>query len=67
MLNLTKIIGIEFDGIDRADYPDFVDSYISRGFIEENGQFRELTENELEYLNEECADFKYEKLIDWLY
>lgn len=67
-LDLSKISDIEFENIDFRDSPDFVDSFIGKAFIGyPNGGSRELTEEELEYLNNERREFVYEKLMEYLY
>lgn len=53
---------IEIENIVPSDYPDFVDAYISYATL--NG--RELTENELDELNED-SQFVYEQVIKYLY
>lgn len=75
MLDLNKIEDIEFSSIDYSDYPKFSDAYIinavypaienPRPGISED--WRELTENELEYLNFEEREFVHEKLWEYLY
>ena len=62
-LDLSKIEDIEFDGINHNDYPDFCDAFISSATY----QNRDMTEEELEILDEEYRDFVYEKLMDYLY
>ena len=61
-MNLTKINNIEFDGIDHKDRPDYCDAYI----LSADYDGREMTEQELEELNDD-RDFFYEKLLDYLY
>ena len=62
-LDLSKIEDIEFDGINHNDYPDFCDAFISSATY----QNRDMTEEELEVLDEEYRDWVYEKLMDYLY
>ena len=62
-LDLSKIEDIEFDGINHEDYPDFCDAFISSATY----QNRDMTEEELEVLDEEYRDWVYEKLMDYLY
>lgn len=64
MIDTTKLTDIEIDGIDTSDYPDFCDSYISFAKIEENGIWRDLTEEELEELNTKYPEFVYEKVVE---
>ena len=66
MLDLTKIVDIEFDGIDHSDYPDYSDVFISRAFIKEDGHWLELTDKELDWLNDQ-REFVYEKLMEWIH
>lgn len=48
-----KLIGgIEVDGIDYRDYPDFCDSYISDMEVKDSGEWRKATEEELDEINE---------------
>ena len=62
-LDLSKIEDIEFDGINHEDYPDFCDAFISSATY----QNRDMTEEELEVLDEEYRDWVYEKLMDYLH
>lgn len=62
-LDLSKIDNIKTCGIDMSDYPDFSDAFILSA--EYDG--REMTENELEELNENHRDFVYEKVIESIY
>ena len=54
-VDLTKLDCIEVDGIDTADYPDFVDAFIS--YAEIDG--KELSDEQYDYVNEQY-DFVYE-------
>lgn len=62
-LDLKKIEDIEFDGIDHHDSPDYCDAFICRASYEG----RELTEDELNNINDNERDFVYEKLMNYLY
>lgn len=55
-LDINKVTYIEVEGIDFADYPDFVDSYAVAG---EYGN-RELTDEELDYINDVHYEFVQE-------
>jgi hypothetical protein len=70
MLYYPNIINVEFDNIDYHDAPDFCDAYIvSASIIDRTNpttDIRELTDEELEELNED-REFIYEKLIDYIY
>ena len=48
-LDYSKISNVFVDGIDSNDYPDFCDAYIESADYDN----REMTEDELEILNEE--------------
>lgn len=61
-LDYSKLNNIELDGIDRSDYPDFCDAYISGGYYGN----RRLTDTELDLLNED-RDFVYNAVQDYLY
>lgn len=57
-INLLNVEQIQFDGIDYTDYPKFCDAYISSARYEG----RELTELELEDINDNQKDFVGKKL-----
>ena len=60
-LDYKLITNITFGGIDSSDYPDFSDAYIESA--DYNG--RELTEEELESVNEDIG-YWYDELIQEL-
>ena len=62
-INLNKIDNIVFDGVDKKDYPDFVDAFVMSADM--NGY--PMSQEELDDLNENHLEFVYEKLIDQLY
>lgn len=62
MLDYSKVTDIEIGGIDTKDYPDFCDAYISNATY----HGREITEEELEELNED-GDFVYQQVIKHLF
>ena len=64
MINLdyAKISGVEVDGIDTADYPDFCDAFIA--YAEYDG--KEMTDEQLDALNED-GDFVYEAVQNYLF
>ena len=72
-LDLERVCDLEFEGIDGADYPDFCDTYISAGsyIISEKGEdkikLRYLTDEELEWIQDEHPNWTYTKLEEWLY
>lgn len=53
--------------IDTKDYPDFCDAYIEEAWYEnDDGNFVELTEKELDELNED-RDFVYQATLDQIF
>ena len=62
-IDLSKLENIELDGIDHRDYPDYVDAFISSATYEG----KELTDQELDYINDNERDFVYELVIDYIY
>lgn len=67
-LDIKRVYDIEVEDVDTGDYPDFSDAFISYAtYKEDNGTYRELTDEELEYLNEEHTDVVYDAVIDYLY
>ena len=61
-LNNLEVTDVEVDGIDMKDYPDFVDAYIDSAKFVSSG--KELTDVELEQLQEQNADKFYEDVVD---
>ena len=61
-MDLKKITDIVVEGIDKADYPDFCDSFIESAYYDG----KPMTEEQLEELNEN-KDFVYECIINKLY
>ncbi len=62
-LNLSQIENMEFEGVDFSDYPDFVDAYLVSADIDG----RELTEEEIDYLNDEHYEFVNESVFDSIF
>lgn len=62
-LDLRKIDNMEFEGIDFADYPDFVDAFLVAA--DYNG--KELTEEQIDYINDEHYDFVNERVFSSLF
>ena len=63
-VNNREVCDIEIEGIDTKDYPDFCDAFISVAYWKDTGE--ELTEEELEELNED-RDYVYEEVLSYLY
>ncbi len=60
---LSQLTDIEVDGIDTCDYPDFCDAFISAGAVETwDGEYRDLTDEEINWINDNCPDFVYESV-----
>ena len=64
-LNINAVVDIEVDGVDVKDYPDFVDAYVSYAYSTELE--RELTDDELDYLNEQCPEIAQELAYDTVF
>lgn len=62
-LDLNQIDNIEVDGIDTRDYPDFTDSFI--GYADYKG--KEMTDEQLDCLNDNYSDFVYEATMNHLF
>ena len=61
-IDTSQVEDVEVDGIDTRDYPDFCDAFI----LEATYKGREMTDEELEALNED-SDFVYDKVMESLY
>lgn len=59
-IQIEEIEGIEFD-----DYPDFCDAYAVSAYWEDTGE--ELTDEELEILNDDHNDLVHEATYDKIY
>ncbi len=55
---------LELDGIDTTDYPDFADAFVVTAFFMDG---TELTEHELELLQDNYPDRIYELVIEQLF
>lgn len=60
-INLSKVDNIVIEGIDRKDYPDFVDAYIVSA--DYNGI--EMNDDEIENLNKD-SEFIHEQVLKQL-
>lgn len=63
---LDELDDIEIDGVCHNDYPKYTDAYISNATIFDGFNQRELTQEELELVNEDY-DFVYKKVMDYLF
>lgn len=62
-LDFKKIDNMEFEGIDFSDYPDFVDAFL----VAADYDGIEMTEEQIDYLNDEHRDFVNERVYDSLF
>lgn len=65
-LNLKQVFGVEVENVQMSDYPDFCDAYISKAYYQNSRGSRELTEEELDKLNEN-GEYVYQQVMDFLY
>jgi hypothetical protein len=61
-MDLKKVSNLLFEDVDKKDYPDFCDAFISSADLDEVP----MTEIELEELNED-REFIHEQLMNYLY
>ena len=59
-IDLSKVKYMQFEGINMRDYPDFCDAFLS--YAEIDG--RPLTDEELDYINDNHHDFINENVYD---
>lgn len=62
-IDLTKLTELEFDGIDHNDYPDYCDAFLSYAYYID----RELTDEEIDYINENHCYFINENIYDYIF
>lgn len=62
---LDQIDAVEVDGINMRDYPDFCDAYISYAEWKDTGE--PLTEDDLDWINDNAGDFVYDTVIGYIY
>ena len=63
LVDTLSITNPVISGIDTNDYPDFSDAYLESGEI--NG--RELTEEQLDFINSNCCDWVQEMAMKQIY
>lgn len=63
MIDVKKLDDVQVDGIDFRDYPDFCDAFLVYATYEG----RELTEKELDEVQEENPDWFYEQVEKAIY
>ena len=65
---LSQLVDIEVDGIDTSDFPDFCDAFIASAAVETwDGEYRELTDEEIDWINDECSDFVSEQVYEHIF
>ena len=62
-LDLNKIDNMQFDGIDFSDYPDFCDAFCH----DADYDGVQMTDEQLDLLNDKYRDFVYESLYQSLF
>ena len=63
--NFKNIQNVELGG--EFDFPDFVDTYIESADYYEDGELRELTEEELEWIDDEYSCEVYELITEIIF
>lgn len=58
----AQISNIEIDGLDRHDYPDFVDAFIMDAKVDG----RQATDEELDQMNDD-GEFRYDQVMESVY
>jgi len=62
-IDIKKIDNMEFEGIDFKDYPDFVDAFL----VAADYDGKEMTEEQIDYINDEHYDFVNEQVYDSIF
>ncbi len=62
-IDLSKLTELSFDGIDTKDYPDFCDAFLESAYYID----RELTGEELNYINENETAFINENIYHYIF
>jgi len=66
--DIKMVCDLEFDGIDGSDANDFCDAYLSAATYEyPDGTLRDLTEEELEWIQDENGCWFHEQLLEHIY
>tara|TARA_R100000734_G_C3287573_1_gene79977 strand:- start:336 stop:533 length:198 start_codon:yes stop_codon:yes gene_type:complete len=61
--DLSLIDDIEIDGIDMSDYPDFCDAFL----LAASYKGRELTDDELQYVQDSNPEWFYDQVWDTIF
>ena len=58
---LSQLTDLEVEGVDMQDYPDFCDAFISAGCVTAwDDECRDLTDEEIDYINDEHPEIAQE-------
>ena len=62
-IDLSLVDNVEIDGIDYSDYPDFCDAFVS------NADYKgePMSDEMVEYINENYPDYVYEQVINKIF
>ena len=63
-IDTKLIVDVEIDGVDMRDYPKLVDAYVSKAMWKDTD--RQLSEEELEDLNDNHYEFVFEEVMESL-
>jgi|TARA_Y100001951_G_scaffold15448_1_gene10600 hypothetical protein len=63
MIKLEEVEDMQFSDVDNSDYPDYSDAFVESATY----KGREMTEEELNEINDDYRDFVYQKLMDWVF
>jgi hypothetical protein len=67
-LDLSKVFNVEISEIDMSDYPDFADARVESGEYEHApGQYRELTQDEIDHLNMEESSWLHQQVWEQVF
>jgi hypothetical protein len=66
MLDLSKVCDLKIEDIDHRDSPDYCNAYISEAWLDDEGKLRELTQEELNWLNDQ-DEYRYQQIMKWIY
>lgn len=62
-IDIKKIDNMEFEGVDFRDYPDFVDAFL----VAADYDGKEMTEEQIDYINDEYYEFVNEQVYDSIF
>ena len=61
---LSELVDVQLDGINMADYPDFIDAYVTSASHPDG---TELNDDELDYLNDHYSDDIYKLVLSTVF